>query len=207
MLSSCTSRDYIDGPKAIYQSVKGVDYEITDAVIDSKEFSFIKVNIGRSIVATMTLFDINNGTYEWISSDADQRIYTKQGKIIKTIGLEHDIEILANSHFSLNSTNDSGKYFVRLHNPIGMFTQTFDRKKSEILDYNRSWLHNFNYGFKEFKFRNKPKFVIEERFRTAVYRWAGKNTYWVDENLNVIKSTQTIHPYLPKITINYFYKY
>lgn len=207
MISSCSSVDYVEVPKALYQTIKGVDFEITDSFIQSKEFSFIKINIGRNIAATMTLFNVKKGIYEWIGADSSQRIFTKDGKIIKTIGLDHDIEILNSSNISIQSDDSSGEYLVRFYEPTGMFSQKFHKKKKDFLQYSQPWFRSSSQGLEESGFQNEPIFVIEENFSTEVYWWDEKNTYWIDENQNVVKSEQFIHPYLPKITIHYFYKY
>ena len=51
------------------------------------------MNIGRNIVAITVLASIKDDVYLWVSSD-NERIYTKNGKIIETFGLKHDIKYL-----------------------------------------------------------------------------------------------------------------
>ena len=48
-------------------------------------------SIGRSPEYRLVLVDIEDNTYEWISADY-VRIFTKNGRIVKTFGLQHDIE-------------------------------------------------------------------------------------------------------------------
>lgn len=205
LLSSCSSRDYIEAPIAIYQTIKGSDFNITQSFINSKEFSFIKINIGRNIVATMTLSNIDNDVYEWVGADSSKRIYTKYGKIIRTIGLEHDFEILDSSSDQLDTKYK--QHFIRFYDPIGMFSIKLESKKMDILDYNNTWFRKLNPLFKQPNYSAKPSFVILESFETEGFKWSGKNTYWLDKNKNIIKSSQIIHPYLPKIEIDYYYKY
>ena len=206
-LSSCTSRDYLELPATIYESIKGADIEITDSLIESREFSFIKVRLGRSIVATMTLSKIDQNIYEWVGQDLSERIYTKDGKIIKTLGLKYDMEIIDHYNFSLQSVTNKGKYIIRFKNPSGIFTNNYNIKKYSISEYKGSILSRINNSLKGDGFYIEPKHIIEERFRTEVFRWSGKNYYWLDINNNLIRTVQTVHPKLPKITIDYFYKY
>ena len=79
---------------------------------------------------------------------------------------------------------------------------------TQSMNYIMQHSHNFFQNrFTEVKFYIDPKYVIEENFNTEFFRWNGKNIYWLDENLNVIRSVQTIHPNLSEISIDYFYKY
>jgi len=205
LLTSCSARDYIEAPIVIYQTIKGSDLDITESFVNSKEFSFIKINIGRNIVATMTLSKIDNEVYEWVGADSSQRIYTKYGKIIRTVGLDHDFEILDSSSYKID--DKYRQYFLRFYDPTGMFLVKIENKIMNIFDYNNQWFIKFNPLFNQPKFSAKPIFVILERFETEGFRWSGRNTYWLDENKNIIKSSQSIHPYLPKINIDYYYKY
>lgn len=206
-LTACTSRDYLEMPSTIYQSIKGADLEISKSFYDSKEFSFIKISIGRNIVATMTLLNVDKDVYEWVGQNSAQRIFTKHGKIIKTTGLERNTKVLDYSNFSLRGDLKSGQHLIHLLDPVGIFAQNFQIIKINAAEYQQTWLHYMKNGFQRFKFYSKPEYVIEEKFNTEVYRWNGTNIYWLDKNLNVTKSVQTIHPYLPKISIDYFYKY
>lgn len=207
ILSGCTTRDYLEMPSAIYQAIRGADVEISDSFIDTKDFSFIKITIGRNIAATMTLVEIDNDIYEWVGENSAQRIYTKHGKIIKTIGLEHNVKVLDHYKYSLRSEVTSGQYLVHLSQPVGVFAQNFQIMKIDASKYKKSLLDFFQNRFTEVKFYIDPKYVIEEKFNTEFFRWNGKNIYWLDENLNVIRSVQTIHPNLSEISIDYFYKY
>ena len=69
------------------------DIEITNEFFQTQPYSFAKVNIGRNIVAITVLASIKDDVYLWVSSD-NERIYTKNGKIIETFGLKHDIKYL-----------------------------------------------------------------------------------------------------------------
>ena len=65
--------------------------EVSDEFIESFPYSFAIVTVGRSPEYRLVLVDIEDNTYEWISADY-VRIFTKNGRIVKTFGLQHDIE-------------------------------------------------------------------------------------------------------------------
>ena len=65
--------------------------EVSYEFIESFPYSFAIVTTGRSPEYRLVLVDIEDNTYEWISADY-VRIFTKNGRIVKTFGLQHDIE-------------------------------------------------------------------------------------------------------------------
>lgn len=203
LIAGCSSRDYIEMPVRVYQSIKGQDLVISEEFLDSREFSFIKINIGRNIVGIMSLVNIDKGVYEWVGEDSSQRVFTKNGRIVKTIGLKHNIEIINYHDLSFDSQSGAGEYLTRLTNPTGIFSQKYHFFRTNTLDFNQSHLN------KLFRPHSKiqSSYIIEENFKTELYRWSNQNIYWLDDDFNVVKTIQSIHPYLPKITIVYFFKY
>jgi hypothetical protein len=207
ILSNCASRDYIDIPVSIFYNLKGVDIEINESFLASKEFSFIKVRLGRSLVSTMTLSKIDDDIYEWVGAEQKQRIYTKHGKIIKTLGLDYDVQIINHSDFSLKD-GSNGMHFINFIAPTGMFKQNYEikalsaKKSAKLLnrflgDSRKSYGSNEVLEVK----------ILEENFKTGMFWWNKKNLYLLNSSNRVTKSKQYIHPYLNPIELEFYYKY
>ena len=94
-LSSCGNLPiaYIQNFSSINDVVFGFeDYEVTNEVFESFENSFIKVRFGRGPHSILILAFINDDVFEWVGRD-NVRIFTKNGRVVKTLGLEHNFEI------------------------------------------------------------------------------------------------------------------
>lgn len=182
VVNSCSFISYTEILPVIRSVVIGAeDIEINQSYIDSKEYSFAKIKIGRSSIAILSLAYIKDGVFEWVSS-SNERIFTFNGKIIKTIGLPHNIDILdtyTRQGFS------SQTVLVALDNPNATVSQ-FLTYQSTVTEGNV----------------NVVEQVIFNELNLDV-----TNTYIIDEsNGRPISSTQKIHPHLPKISINFYYK-
>ena len=90
VLSSCSVLHDNSGYSEIFGTLKnyalGSNINITEQFIEDFPYSFAIVQIGRSPEIRMVLLSAENNIYEWVSSDKI-RIFTKRGKIIKTIGI------------------------------------------------------------------------------------------------------------------------
>ena len=182
VVNSCSFISYTEVLPAIRSVVIGAeDFEINQSYIDSKEYSFAKIKMGRSSIAILSLAYIKDGVFEWVSS-SNERIFTFNGKIIKTTGLPHNIDILdtyTRQGFS------SQTVLVALDNPNATVSQ-FLTYQSTVTEGNVSVVEQ----------------VIFNELNLDV-----TNTYIIDEsNGRPISSTQKIHPHLPKISINFYYK-
>ena len=95
VLASCSNLTLYDyGVNAIKESYLRLDtVQIDEDYMSAAKYAFIRVRFGSSRSALLTLVREQNEVLEWISAD-DIRIFTFGGKIIKTLGLPNDIEIL-----------------------------------------------------------------------------------------------------------------
>lgn len=194
LLSSCSSINYGDLPGIVSDSIFGVDIEVTDELYDSQPYSFAKMNIGKSIVAITVLSQIKDDTYLWLTADGE-RIHTKNGKVVKTEGLKYDVEVL--DPFNLgyisfkdipSSSDRITEILLQLDNPHAIIQQS--------LFYNQI-------GIDESYFNSM---LYKEGFSSGKLAWKEENSYWVDRAGRVIKTEQYIHPRLPKVVIEFFYK-
>ena len=194
-LSSCGNLPitYIQNFSSVNSVVFGFpDYEVTEEIFNDYENSFIKVRFGRGPHAILILAYAEDNVYEWIGADS-VKIYTLNGRIIKTVGLNSNIEILRPSDniFLASDVYET----VNLFNP-DLISSTIHRsmnsRKATIKKLGRSIQVN----------------RIEESFDLDLIGWSGVNLYYQNTTTGQIESSeQRIHPRLPTIKIEYYFKY
>lgn len=195
VISSCSYIDYGQLPATIKDSIYGQDIVIDDEFYNAQKYSFAKIKIGKSIVAIAVLASASEEKYLWISQDG-ARIYTNNGRITKTVGLNHDVSILDGSqNIKLTSfiDHDSDNLYRRntlleLSNPHAIIAQEFTLTEEGI---DSTYFNSMLYA---------------EAFSSGKLAFSGINYYWVDPKGRVIKTEQFIHPNLPKVVIEFYFK-
>lgn len=168
-------------------TVGGEEIELSEEYISQQPYSFIRVDLGKGANIIMVLQKIENGLYTWISQH-QEKLVTYNGKIIKTEGLAHNIDILNHLQFKYfsNSNNYTGEYNTFLNNPKAFIEQEFSIslvKESNTL-------------------------LFEEKIFIKSLNRSYSNFYWLDRKTGQpIRSKQDIHPNLPTIRLDYIYKY
>ncbi len=169
------------------------EYEITNEIYDSYESSFMKIRFGKGPHAILILAYIDNDIYEWVGSD-DVRIFTYQGRIIRTIGLPHNFEIKKFRNDIIPNTMSSME-LVNLYNPdlySATINQLFKIKSSKIKKLENELIVN----------------KIYEDFNISSIGWSGTNLYYQNKDtLRIEAVEQEIHPRLPKVKVEYYIKY
>ena len=194
-LSSCGNLPitYIQNFSSVNSVVFGFpDYEVTEEIFNDYENSFIKVRFGRGPHAILILAYAKDNVYEWIGAD-NVKIYTLNGRIVKTVGLNSNIEILRPSDniFLASDVYET----VNLFNP-DLISSTIHRsmnsRKATIKKLGRTIQVN----------------RIEESFDLDLIGWSGVNLYYQNPTTGRIESSeQRIHPRLPIVKIEYYFKY
>ena len=168
------------------------EYEITEEIFDEYDNSFIKVRFGRGPHAILVLAYVENNIYEWVGAD-DVQIFTLNGRIIKTVGLTNNFEILkpTSDIFSSSDIYET----INLYNP-DLFSSNIHRsmnsREATIKKLGREIQVN----------------RIEESFDLDLIGWTGVNLYYRNTSSNQIESSeQRIHPRLPIAKIEYYIKY
>jgi hypothetical protein len=192
IFSSCaqfTIQDY----KTVYEAafLKGDnDISITKEYVDSREYSFAKVQIGDDVPAILVLAFIQNDLFVWISAEG-QKLVTKNGKIIETYGLKYNFKVLDSRNYKLSQSEFN--LLAQLDNP------------KAIIKYNSKISTEFNQDLID---RNvKGLFLYSEEYSSSPIKWRGKNFYWVDPITNLtIRTNQSIHPYEDRLLIDFYYK-
>ena len=182
-LQSCAFIDYREVPALLWSSITGPEELIVDEGFQEEmEYSFIRARIGDSY-AIMTLLSSDNEIFEWVSADK-QRIYTYNGRVIKTSGLTFNSQLLGITEDSdLISPQER---VIQLSNPHAIFTQHISQKTID----------------------DESLSTIIESFITQGYRWKGQNSYSIDKKNGLPSHTiQAIHPNFKQLEINFYYKY
>lgn len=193
LLQSCSSFGitrsflYLDGYIRGFESDK-----ITKEYFDSSEYSFANVKIGRGPAATIILAYTNDGVYEWRGADGIV-FFTKNGQLIETLGLPSDI--------SIDDVQLDNKEEIRI-NSLSTFRKPLLVNAQTI---------NTIYHLSE-------NFILERvdgQHVTSVYKvrkeipsikWKGTSRYYIDKNMRVLYAEEEVHPFLPIIKIQYYYK-
>ena len=143
-------------------------------------------------MATLSLISVNDDIFEWIGSD-NERIVTKNGRIIETSGLKHNSKIL-NLHQVKIEPGIENELLISLFEPSATISQSI-----LLIDLGEEIL---------MMEKNYSSRVYQEVFKTNSYRWSGSNYYWFDSKTNLpIKTTTFTHPLLDVIEIEFYYKY
>ena len=189
ILCSCSSIDYVNVPIAIYNAYKSPEkINLSQEYINSQNYSFSKVKLGNGN-AILVLSSISNGVYEWVSAN-NEKIYTYNGRIIKTVGLPYNINVITPI-----SQIDKPNNLMMLSNPDALIDlkQSILSKKTIDLEIDQN-------NFKSCALEEKSYVFIELRM---------ENRGYICKTINneVIYTRQKTHPYLDEIEMYFYYKY
>ena len=194
LVSSCSYINYGELPQVLRTSVFGVDIKIDQAFYDSQDYSFLKINIGKSVVAVLVLAEVIDDQYTWVSEN-NEKIITQHGRIIDTYGLTYDVSILDAFNLAPVHQKKDSDLLRQLRSP-------------EALVHQSSSIDNIglDHSYKHLNESTSSALYIEN-MHTDILKWKFKNKYWVNlDNGRVLKSEQFIHPHLPLISLEFFYK-
>lgn len=183
--SSCSFFNYSMLGPYIKTAIVGVD-DIDLSYLKNAQYSYARIRLGRSASSVFVLSEISDeNVYVWLNSSKEE-IHTFNGKIIKTINLINNFELLDYKKFGLVD-NLTLNLDINLKNPDAYIQQKISLKK----DYANS--QNTNEVFWEY-------------IQSEPLKWSFKNKYILDKNNNlVVSSEQRLHPNLPKAEIEFYY--
>jgi hypothetical protein len=153
-------------------------------------YSYAIIRIGNSKPARIVLSSISTNIFEWVSADG-VKIYTLEGKVIRTLGLERDIDLIT-ERVKFNKTSQQN-VFLDLYNPEAI---------------NIAGIQSVTIGKEEtIFFLEQPIDVLsaQERIFFKAINWTQKSQYYLRDG-QVIKSVQKFHPLMPKIEIQFYFK-
>lgn len=194
LISSCSGISY----QQVYPLIKAAtigspDLIITQEYADSQEFSFIKARFGKGSGVIMVLADIDDSNiYQWVSADGEI-LYTLNGKVIKSSGLPYNISYLRNINPGFYSQTGFNTK-LRLMNPDAYVTNNLISISEEVEMLNL------------LSPTKVKKYIIKSTINEL--NWSRENIYYADLNTNnVLKTTQYLHPNLPKLDIEFYLKF
>jgi len=197
-INSCTSLPpvaYLDITTSLYRQAFGYEAtEITKEFYENFEYSFLRAEIGKSKDVILVLAYVNDNIFEWVSSD-EISIFTKEGRIIKTKGLPHDMDI-TKLRRNLNSLNDENVFYEKINFSFpALYSANYVSELYRIDDYSFSTMGEEQIGFR-----------IIETASISEIGWKVKNEYIYSLSGSPISTVQEIHPSLPKIRLDYYIK-
>ena len=184
-LSSCAAppQFYPETISSIWSSISNSSsIEVTEDMIESNPYSFVRVNIGRRS-ATLSLFKVKEDIFQWIGRDG-VRIHTYNGKITYTEGLDRNITVRNPKSISFEDT------YV-------LYVDYLDPTASMVPEISTIEAINFNQSSTIYFINAESKKI---RFNKTL-------EIGIDDKGYVVYSEEKIHPFLPKVRMDYFYKF
>lgn len=166
--------------------------EVSQKAFEESEYSFMTLKIGRNAKVKLILNSINNGLYEWVSADLNS-IYTYNGLIVKSAGLSSNISLRNYRNFSPNST-------IHLSSIL-----EFDKPLLAGVIFNLDLLSSKNVSESNNIYGDLD--VYTYRREVPSIGWSSKDTYWVNSQNFVVFARQEVHPHMPPLELEYFYKF
>ena len=195
LLSSCGNLPiaYIQNFSSVNNVVFGFpDLDITEEIYNDYDYSFIKVRFARGPVSILILAFVEENTYQWVGAD-NVSIFTENGRVIKTTGLDHNLDISSKSKVTGQDIVIQEK--INLTNP--------DLYSALLTSYMASRPETF------LKFGKKVDALkISENISIKLIGWKRSNYYFKNLETGLVeKSKQHIHPRLPALNIEFYYKF
>lgn len=193
-LSSCTNLEFYDAfiSQTLNQFQSG-NKLVTKDFFSSREYSFITVKIGNGDIFTMTLSRFNNGRARWVGSDGSV-IETINGKIVKMENFSNDIE-LVESNTPFNPLSANSIFYFDFYKPkiygLAITSSKVNRKDINFLRLDE--IHNF--------------YEITRRVEAKKIRFSTDNKYILNKEGVTLATIQKVHPHVPKVEINFYFKY
>ena len=170
------------------------DYDsfLTDEIKKSP-YAMQIVEIDNEFNEIFLLKDVSKDSQVWFK---DRKVFLtiNNGKIIKSIGLENDFEIL--TYVGFKSLTDSVS-LLRFKNPESDYLKIYFSYKLLKKGSMNKLINN-----EEFTYQ-----LIEESFHVPGINWSGKNYYWIDSDNDIWMSKQFIDPFGKKARITVLKKY
>jgi hypothetical protein len=195
-LNACSFISFSDSLPLAQAAIFGFERDpISQSEFDSKEYSFIAVYFKKSPLYTFSLSKVTGTSMKWVGSDG-QIIFTDNGVVTKTLGLDHDYQLLDRVPFDFNTIERGidDTFFVKYANPsaIFLYESTLMFVASESV----------NLQFQTVNARKYKEIVYIKDLNLNI-----ENFYWVNDQGVTIKAIQQLNPKMPEMTFEFFYKY
>ena len=198
---SCASIDYsklAPGYAEAIRTIKGVivGYEndsITPELVKDIPYASSILKIGKGAPGLIILESLSEDEETWVSSDGIYLVF-KEGRIIKTSGFFNNLIGFESLEIDLKRLIDSKE-------PVP-FVNYYSYDHPKLINMKVSGERKF-IRKEEIKLlgRKQQLYLIEESFKNGYIGWKGTNKFWVDDEMFVWKSKQSISPKLPEFYI------
>ena len=181
---------YLETFNSIKNAIIGFESDgyITRDLVNNIPYASMTLKIGKGPKGLLILESINNDELTWISADPIYLVI-KNGRIIKTEGLDNDLKEIIYSELN----------FKQIFNKnIEKFNVFYSYRNPEL---NNLELH-FNYsliGKESITILDEvlELSLIHEEVSNNTLGWKFTNKYWIDSDYFIWKSYQTINPKIP----------
>jgi len=219
LLSSCGNLPiaYVQNFSSVNNVVFGYpDYKISQEIFEDYDNSFIKVRFGKGPHSILILAYINDDVYEWVGID-DVKLFTMNGRVIKTIGLEHNFELInPQKNIFIDSTSANLSYISSLIQNLfgtGDKDQNISYESINLFNPNlysvtiESSLTSSSYELVRFEKKvDAIRFKVINEIKPI--GWKETNYYYKNLKSGLIERTsQHMHPRLPVANIEFYYKF
>jgi hypothetical protein len=219
LLSSCGNLPiaYIQNFSSVNNVVFGYpDYDISQDIFDEYDNSFMKVRFGKGPHSILILAYIKNDVYEWVGTD-DVRLFTLNGRVIKTVGLDHNFELPnpRKANFSMQHSFEPLSLIGRVQRLLGTGSKAQETTYEAINLFNpdlySATLSSAMSSSSDSLIRFGDK-VDAVRFQAISQiesiGWKETNYFYMNLESGLInKTAQHLHPRLPIVYIEFYYKF
>ena len=201
LLVSCTLIDpskiapgYIEAAKTIKGVIVGYENDsITPELVKAIPYASSILKIGKGAPGLIILESLSEDQETWVSSDGIYLVF-KEGRIIKTRGFFNNLVGFNSLEIDLKRLIDSKK--------TESFIYYYSYDDPKLINMKVSGERKFikNEEIKLFG-RMQKLYLIEESFENSYIGWKVINKFWVDDEMFVWKSNQSISPKLPEFYV------
>ena len=198
---SCTAIDssriapgYIEAIKTIKGVIVGYKNDsITPELVKDIPYASSILKIGKGAPGLIILESLSEDEETWVSSDGIYLVF-KEGRIIKTRGFFNNLIGFNSLEIDLKRLIDSKK--------TESFIYYYSYDDPKLINMKVSGERKFikNEEIKLFG-RMQKLYLIEESFENSYIGWKVINKFWVDDEMFVWKSNQSISPKLPEFYV------
>ncbi|EAQ67260.1 putative regulator [Marinomonas sp. MED121] len=204
MLSGC-SQKFEDTFSTINTSINGyLDVDLSDSQLEKLQYDsvYVKINNGKQILMILALIENNKETgqeqLKWVSADKVMLI-TENGRIVKTLGLNHNLVDLRKENSSLASPPNTLRENSFIYSWMPDYRYNF-RAISHISHIKNEILHLSDWSV-------STQYTIESIKFDSFKNHSFENRYWRNEANRTVKTIQYIGPNMDKIEMHFIKRF
>ena len=185
---SCSSgsiyRELFNSISILFETPK----DISNNEVEKIPYDVMQVRLGRSKNILIVLEEVKDDILKWTSSN-QIKVYTKNGLIVRLTGLENELDLLEldknhplnTNQFNINNKLDLLSFYTFKH--PNLFRLPVKTKFYFLRSENIELLGN----------TIKTNLFVEKAQKNLI-NWEFSNFYWISDQNEVLKSTQSFTP-------------